>query len=486
MKKNKGITLIALVITIIVLLILAGVTVATLTGENGLLGKASTAGERNNVEAEFEQIKLATMSSMMEGTDLKVNVIQLRKELKDLIKENPDSVITENAEEWTVTGKKTGTQYTITKSGTVEIASGITLESEKLTGGIIKLSANETAEVKATLSKELEGKEVKWTAETEGVVTLDTDTGLTINVTTGASGSTVLKAYIEGTNKEAKVTIKVIQDMSKAQIDDITVERTKTTQITIKNEDEIEEVDSYSSNKTNIATVDENGTVTGVAIGTATITITGKSTATKTVNVEVTKLEVPEEGDYVDYTAGNWTVEDMELLGVTFNEAKTEITSNGSMYSNPCTWSDKLTFSGFTCFSANVVQNTMTNSKDQGIIPRDDGGTVASGWRILSLNSNGTIKEIIHAGTPEEFNVWEKPGDKALTILLTTRNWSMYVNNSFAVSARCPRFSEMWETLSSNISLESLSGTTFWLADGFNADYMQVVKKGASESRRKY
>ena len=39
MKKryNKGITLIALVITIIVLLILAGISIASLTGENGIL-----------------------------------------------------------------------------------------------------------------------------------------------------------------------------------------------------------------------------------------------------------------------------------------------------------------------------------------------------------------------------------------------------------------------------------------------------------------
>ena len=36
-QKNNGITLIALVITIIVLLILAGVTIATLTGDNGIL-----------------------------------------------------------------------------------------------------------------------------------------------------------------------------------------------------------------------------------------------------------------------------------------------------------------------------------------------------------------------------------------------------------------------------------------------------------------
>jgi len=44
MKNNKGITLIALVITIIVLLILAGVSIAMLTGDNGILTKASQAG----------------------------------------------------------------------------------------------------------------------------------------------------------------------------------------------------------------------------------------------------------------------------------------------------------------------------------------------------------------------------------------------------------------------------------------------------------
>lgn len=41
LRQEKGITLIALVITIIVLLILAGVTIAMLTGENGILTRAS-------------------------------------------------------------------------------------------------------------------------------------------------------------------------------------------------------------------------------------------------------------------------------------------------------------------------------------------------------------------------------------------------------------------------------------------------------------
>ena len=47
MRKNRGITLIALVITIIVLLILAGVSIASLMGENGILRKSDKGKRRN-------------------------------------------------------------------------------------------------------------------------------------------------------------------------------------------------------------------------------------------------------------------------------------------------------------------------------------------------------------------------------------------------------------------------------------------------------
>ena len=49
MKENKGITLIALVITIIVLLILAGVSIAMLSGKNGILNQASKSAEYNSI-----------------------------------------------------------------------------------------------------------------------------------------------------------------------------------------------------------------------------------------------------------------------------------------------------------------------------------------------------------------------------------------------------------------------------------------------------
>ena len=54
MKEKNGITLIALVITIIVLLILAGVSIAMLTGENGILNQAQRA-KNNTEEAKKEE-----------------------------------------------------------------------------------------------------------------------------------------------------------------------------------------------------------------------------------------------------------------------------------------------------------------------------------------------------------------------------------------------------------------------------------------------
>lgn len=70
MTNNKGITLIALVITIIVLLILAGVSIAMLTGDNGILTQANKAKD-DTAKAEIaEKVNMAIQSAY---TDYVVN-----------------------------------------------------------------------------------------------------------------------------------------------------------------------------------------------------------------------------------------------------------------------------------------------------------------------------------------------------------------------------------------------------------------------------
>ena len=66
-KGNRGITLIALVITIIVLLILAGISIATLTGENGVLTKANTAKEQTEIADTIERARVDILGTQAEN-----------------------------------------------------------------------------------------------------------------------------------------------------------------------------------------------------------------------------------------------------------------------------------------------------------------------------------------------------------------------------------------------------------------------------------
>lgn len=64
-RKEQGITLIALVVTIIVLLILAGVTIALVLGQDGIINKAETAAERTNESQELEQVSIKYIQDQM-------------------------------------------------------------------------------------------------------------------------------------------------------------------------------------------------------------------------------------------------------------------------------------------------------------------------------------------------------------------------------------------------------------------------------------
>ena len=74
-NKQNGITLISLVVTIIVLLILAGVSIMTLAGDNGLLTRTTTAkqkteeaGVQEELQTAIEALKVDYYSSGATGT----------------------------------------------------------------------------------------------------------------------------------------------------------------------------------------------------------------------------------------------------------------------------------------------------------------------------------------------------------------------------------------------------------------------------------
>ncbi|MFR5190791.1 MAG: hypothetical protein ACLTEH_06130, partial [Clostridia bacterium] len=100
MKQNKGITLVALVVTIITILILAGISINTLVGDNGIITKAKQAKQNITLAGEAEAIQLnqlyyeletgEQMTEDEEGNKKDEIISLLQKQIEELKKQVTD------------------------------------------------------------------------------------------------------------------------------------------------------------------------------------------------------------------------------------------------------------------------------------------------------------------------------------------------------------------------------------------------------------
>lgn len=117
-KNDKGITLIALVITIIVLLILAGVSIATLTGDNGILTQAREAKEQTEKDAAKEKVEVEVLTSYRKNGTLDNEKLKEKLESISGISEVPDTITDES---FPLTVKVDGYNITIDSNGDVTV-----------------------------------------------------------------------------------------------------------------------------------------------------------------------------------------------------------------------------------------------------------------------------------------------------------------------------------------------------------------------------
>ena len=118
MNKEKGITMIALVVTIVVLLILASITIGAVTGENGILRNANDAKEQTEIGEEKEIVDRATIQAM--GNNSRGNIVEdeLQEQL-DKITGNGKTEVGDVGEEFEVGFIESKRYYTVDKDGTV-------------------------------------------------------------------------------------------------------------------------------------------------------------------------------------------------------------------------------------------------------------------------------------------------------------------------------------------------------------------------------
>ena len=116
MTNNKGITLIALVITIIVLLILAGVSIAMLTGQNGILTQANNA-KSNTAKAEIaEKVNMAVQAAyakkVADGSGVASAALTGTEVAEQYVKDNGENSASAEGNKLTIT--QNSATYTVT------------------------------------------------------------------------------------------------------------------------------------------------------------------------------------------------------------------------------------------------------------------------------------------------------------------------------------------------------------------------------------
>lgn len=122
-KKEKGITLIALIVTIIVLLILAGITIASLTGDDGILTKSTEARDTTDEETINEQVNLAVLGALTMGQG-KMDESNLRKSLNNKIGDSKYVLAGDGNDGWIIRIKSSGKVFNVSSTGKIAGSEG--------------------------------------------------------------------------------------------------------------------------------------------------------------------------------------------------------------------------------------------------------------------------------------------------------------------------------------------------------------------------
>ena len=367
MRKEKGLTLIALIVTIIVMIILAGIAISAITGKSGITNQARESKNKSERQEIIESAKSQISDTLVENVGTDITRSQLKEILDKYFENVPDdytldtelttkseygnyvikvseiydrtTIFADNGEDSSETtpantsstnggsgsnstGNNTGSTSLSTKNSesTGEEQNNSTREPEKIdvTGVkldnksvILDLNGKNTIQLNATPIPNNANKntKMKWTSKKKTVATVTQD-GMVTGKAVG--NSTIMAASKNGKSAECLV-------VCQAKITGITVNPVtaviqigETTQLTATiTPNTVTEKITWKSSNTDVAKVNRNGLVTGVAKGKAIITAqnpAGTIKATCTVTVGNATLMVASSGtgkDTANYLRSN-------------------------------------------------------------------------------------------------------------------------------------------------------------------------------------
>ena len=317
LKNIHGITLIALVVTIVVLLILAAGSISMLEGDNGIRENAQDAKGNNEIGTEKEIVQLSATSAMIGGEH---GVRGLTKEnLEKEIEENGlekdvDFKVEEEGESLKVTFIKTKREYEVDKDGNVarsySLKAGERADTDKKYKGV-------TIPAKFTVSGDPDEDEVE-----EGLVIYLIQEGTTVDWSDPAAVETARKTYDQ--------FVWVPVETAYVEESAITGNTASST-----NAEKYTNLKNYISanNKYPMAIKLSDGSFKGIlyGFGTTTVTIT-PGDYTTSGNREPAILSSYDNSSYYNNSSDNNLKVEESALQTNFNTMVTKVSENGGFW----------------------------------------------------------------------------------------------------------------------------------------------------------
>ena len=590
-KEENAITLVALIVTIIILLVLAGIAISTLGGENGLFARVKQA-KKAHVQSEMQEQLTLALNSLQIDKNGSASLDDVTQEwISSVISSDYNPTIKEDASlngklvvmnKSNITGKFligqnleiSSSEYNLSslefeyetekiENGKVKILIKITdkvnglkrvdypeaskdsiiMENRKIPLGIdyyvelgkeykfvittgdgnktektIKiddyyynvtktLAENAVIDNKAT--KAAYNKTYEATVSTEGNYAI---TGITVTMggqTVTTSGNNVVdintgKIKIEKVTGDINITVTTKE--LKIQYSAVAVSKSSSLSNTISEKDNsiekgttlyINIIATLEGNRCTAVLKSNNSKTVPYAItsnGKYTFIVSGmynEKLIEEEKEVIVNQYKV--QGEYVKYEAGDWTEDEIKSLQeknlYNINVAK-KVNSTSGLAN---------TFGGFSYEGDTENQNYINNktiitNRNQSVSPESGyGRPIYSGWKILNSqvkNGKTYITKLIHAGSPENFAVYNYNSEKGSQIvsILRGRDWNMYIDKSQQSLIKEVHAMTADEAETINVSSSSRGGlrnigSTYWLADPYyysaRYTYVKIVDGNA-------
>ena len=426
LKKNSAITLIALAVTVIVLLIISGVTISYMTGENGIINQSKESKKYAGTVEEKEVLNTSVAAAVGKSSKSKVEENNLKKYLNQNVgDEVKDYTLEKRDGYYSVTFTATGNEYAVWENGTVQ-----DMEEYQKTP-YLKLDPSELNALEKGSSQVIKAitnvnnSNIKWETSNSNIVTIQKKSNTEITVTGKNNGSAVITAKMDKLETKCQVTVITSPKEIILSNTEITIDLSsgnKTVQITPTiTPDSANKNITWTSSNTSIARVDEFGTITGISNGEATVTAKTVNGLTKICKVKVvtspTAISLNKTNAVIDTT----TSKNMQLTAV--------ITPASANIYTGITW---------TSSNDNVVQvnqqglvkgisnglATVTAKTENGCTAqcRIVVGATIAGINLAPSNSAIEIEEklqinaTIEPNTSEETLIWVSSNSKVATV----------------------------------------------------------------------